>query len=349
MAARAFAKAALRAAAAAASVSAAPVRLGGAAGKAVSSSTQRSPPSPTTTMLAMMSRMSPHGGRGSVVTANARRGFISLPSSSSTAGPRQGLEWMTSRVKELKAAADAQVEAAKRAPSALKHAARHRAHLALERLVGPRAAASIMSGSTSLNPLTRARTTVMRCRAFAARHRGPIVLITGGVAVVAVWRGMLAAASLVTEATDAVTELTMLGLSVSLVVIGGWHLRQRSVVNAEHVYAATMRRLEQHHGLLEVLGAPIVGSELRALVTTKGGWRVSGMAPRWRPAKLHLVFPIAAGVPSSFPSLPCVVNYFYLTSTQNKLPGFTRCGGLQRQRGNMKSRVTAPFTEHSVR
>lgn len=305
MAARGFARAALRSAAAAAasaSVSAAPVRLGGAAGRAASSSTQKSPPSPTTTttMMMMMSRMSPHG-HGSVITATARRGFISLPSSSSTSGPRQGLDWMTSRVQELKDAANAQVETAKRAPLALKHAARERAHLTLERLVGPRAAASIMSGSTSLNPLTHARTAVMRCRAFAGRHHAPIVFITGGVAVVAVWRGMLTAASLVTEATDIVTELTMLGLSVSLVVIGGWHLRRRSVVNPEHVYAATMRRLEQHHGLLEVLGAPIVGSELRAVVTTGGGWRVSGMAPRWRAAKLHLVFPIAARVPSMRP------------------------------------------------
>jgi hypothetical protein len=62
----------------------------------------------------------------------------------------------------------------------------------------------------------------------------------------------------------------MLGLAVALVVIGGGRLRQRSVVNVEHVYAATMRRLEQHHGLREVLGAPLVGSNLRAAVTTVG-------------------------------------------------------------------------------
>ena len=97
---------------------------------------------------------------------------------------------MTSRVKELKDAAKAQVEAAKRAPTALKHAARDRARVALERIVGPRAAESIMSGSTSLNPMTHAHVAAMRCRAFAARHNGPIVVVAGAVAVVAVWRGM---------------------------------------------------------------------------------------------------------------------------------------------------------------
>jgi hypothetical protein len=79
---------------------------------------------------------------------------------------------MTSRVKELQDAAKAQVEAAKRTPLLLKQAAKARVYIALERLVGPRAAESIVSGSTSLNPLTHARTAVLRGRAFAARHNG---------------------------------------------------------------------------------------------------------------------------------------------------------------------------------
>ena len=63
--------------------------------------------------------------------------------------------------------------------------------------------------------------------------------------------------------------------------------RQRSVVNAEHVYTATMRRLEQHHGVLEVLGAPIVGSELRAAA----GGGVGGETNRRRSNKRERTAP----------------------------------------------------------
>lgn len=196
-------------------------------------------------------------------------------------------------MRELKEAARAQVEAARAAPARAKEAARARVRMALERLVGPRAAESIMSGSTSLHPAVHARAAMMNARAFAARHAAPIGIVSGGVATAAVWRGMFVAASAVTEVNDAVTHATMGGLSVALVVIGGIALKQRYGVNPERVYAATMRLMERHHGLREVLGAPIVGSELRATVITGGTWRVSRMSPRWREAKVHLVFPVS--------------------------------------------------------
>ena len=48
--------------------------------------------------------------------------------------------------------------------------------------------------------------------------------------------------------------------------------------------------------MAEVLGAPLVGSELRAAVTSGGVWRFKGgLTPLWRDAKLHLVFPVSVG------------------------------------------------------
>ena len=40
------------------------------------------------------------------------------------------------------------------------------------------------------------------------------------------WRSMLTAASVFSEVHNTVTELTMLGLSVILVVLGGLYMRQ---------------------------------------------------------------------------------------------------------------------------
>jgi hypothetical protein len=86
-------------------------------------------------------------------------------------------------------------------PTRLEQAARDRAYAALARILGPRAAASIASGATSLNPLTHLRTAGMRVQAFAARRGTPITAVAGGVAATGMWRGMMVAASTVTEVT----------------------------------------------------------------------------------------------------------------------------------------------------
>ena len=94
---------------------------------------------------------------------------------------------------------------------------------------------------------------------------------------------------------DATSKLATLALSAGCVAAAATYLRARSRVDPERVHAAVMRRLERHPGLCEVLGAPVVSSEHRAVVTTGGVWtsrayRGWATPPRFRDAKVHMAF-----------------------------------------------------------
>ena len=198
-----------------------------------------------------------------------RRGFASW---ASTPSPASGVAWMTSRVKELKDAARAQMDAARVAPERLKSAARESVRRRLASALGPRAAESIMSGTLSLNPATHARNLTLRARAFGFRHRAPIVAVAGTGATYATYAAAIAAAERLRgrgddddDAQKRGIDATVFALSAGCVALTATYLRARSVVNPERVHAAVMRRLERHPGLVEVLGAPVVSSEHRAV------------------------------------------------------------------------------------
>lgn len=211
---------------------------------------------------------------------------------------------MTSRVKELKDAARAQMDAARVAPERLKSAARESVRRRLASALGPRAAESIMSGTLSLNPATHARNLTLRARAFGFRHRAPIVAVAGTGATYATYAAAIAAAERLRgrgddddDAQKRGIDATVFALSAGCVALTATYLRARSVVNPERVHAAVMRRLERHPGLVEVLGAPVVSSEHRAVVTTGGVWTKRGSTslwglgpPRFRDAKVHMAF-----------------------------------------------------------
>ena len=229
-----------------------------------------------------------------------RGGFASWASTPSPA------TWMTSRVKELKDAARAQMDAARVAPERLKSAARESVRRRLASALGPRAAESIVSGTLSLNPATHARNLTLRARAFGFRHRAPIVAVAGTGATYATYGAAIATAERLRgrgdddaqkRGMDATAKLATLALSAGCVALTATYLRARSVVNPERVHAAVMRRLERHPGLVEVLGAPVVSSEHRAIVTTGGVWTKRGWTrlwglgpPRFRDAKVHMAF-----------------------------------------------------------
>ena len=43
---------------------------------------------------------------------------------------------------------------------------------------------------------------------------------------------------------------------------------------------------------LQVMGAPLAGSPVRATVTGGGGLRLKGLQPRWRSRRLYMLFPL---------------------------------------------------------
>lgn len=228
---------------------------------------------------------------GPMATCGVRAGATTRAPSSS-----RGFVDLAGRARELRDAARSRLDAARAAPHALREAARSRAHANLVALLGPRAAQTVMSGGIDLNPANHARRAAVAARAFVFRHRTPIAVVFGGAATITTWHSMLYTIDFFARGAprDPATELATLGLSVTLVILGGRSLRARAFADPDVVHAAIVRRVERHAGLREVLGAPL-RAPARRVAATSGGewiWRRGDAAPSWRAHKLHLVFPV---------------------------------------------------------
>lgn len=72
----------------------------------------------------------------------------------------------------------------------------------------------------------------------------------------------------------------------------GIYARSRFMVNPDRVYRMAMRRLNTSAGILEVMGAPLSGTDVRAYVMSGGGLRVKNFKPRISSKRCFLIFPI---------------------------------------------------------
>ena len=58
----------------------------------------------------------------------------------------------------------------------------------------------------------------------------------------------------------------------------------------QHRYAGKLAELDSVP--VQVMGAPLAGSPVRATVTGGGGLRLKGLQPRWRSRRLYMLFPL---------------------------------------------------------
>lgn len=72
----------------------------------------------------------------------------------------------------------------------------------------------------------------------------------------------------------------------------GLYIRARFTINPDKVYRMAMRRLNTAAGILEVMGAPLSGTDLRAYVMSGGGLTIKNFKPRFRGKRCFLIFPI---------------------------------------------------------
>lgn len=72
----------------------------------------------------------------------------------------------------------------------------------------------------------------------------------------------------------------------------GLYVQSRLTVNPDRVYRIAMRMLNTHAGILEVMGAPLSGTNLRAYVMSGGGVTIKKFKPRLRSKRCFLIFPI---------------------------------------------------------
>lgn len=70
-------------------------------------------------------------------------------------------------------------------------------------------------------------------------------------------------------------------------------MKARYAINPDAVYRMVMRKLNTSAPVLEVMGAPLTGTELRAYVMSGGGLRIKNFKPRLSNKRCFIIFPIS--------------------------------------------------------
>ncbi|KAJ0258264.1 Import inner membrane translocase subunit [Hirschfeldia incana] len=106
------------------------------------------------------------------------------------------------------------------------------------------------------------------------------------------WRIMFGIASTFVGLSEGMAKYGFLALSSAIVAFSGLYLRSRFTINPDKVYRMTMRKINTAADILEVMGAPLSGSDLRAYVMSGGGITFKKFKPTIRSKRCFLLFPV---------------------------------------------------------
>ncbi|CAM6072363.1 unnamed protein product [Sphagnum tenellum] len=124
------------------------------------------------------------------------------------------------------------------------------------------------------------------------------LVVVGAVAIVScllLWRIMFGIASLFVSLSEGMAKFGFLALAAGMVAIGGVVTRARYMVNPDTVYRIAMQKLNTSAAVLEVMGAPLTGTNVRAYVMSGGGLHIKNFRPRLSSKHCFLIFPITGG------------------------------------------------------
>ncbi|KAL3732484.1 hypothetical protein ACJRO7_029191 [Eucalyptus globulus] len=125
--------------------------------------------------------------------------------------------------------------------------------------------------------------------------RSNYLVLVGAAAVLVcalLWRIMFGIANTFVGISEGMAKYGFLALSSAIVAFAGLYVRARFTINPDRIYRMAMRKLNTHAGILEVMGAPLTGSELRAYVMSGGSVTFKKFKPRLRSKRCFLIFPI---------------------------------------------------------
>ncbi|MCD9638642.1 hypothetical protein HAX54_022732 [Datura stramonium] len=163
---------------------------------------------------------------------------------------------------------------------------------------------SKISGSFGKNvlkkPVLAAKDTVSRYKgavglqieAFWKRNSLVLFGAAGIMVCILLWRVLFGIATTFIGLSEGMAKYGFLALSTAIVAFAGLYLRSRFTINPDKVYRMAMRRLNTEAGILEVMGAPLSGTDLRAYVMSGGGITLKNFKPRFRGKRCFLIFPI---------------------------------------------------------
>ncbi|RAL52279.1 unnamed protein product [Cuscuta campestris] len=152
-------------------------------------------------------------------------------------------------------------------------------------------------GKSGSNPLkqifSRYREAVgLQMEAFWKRNSLVLFGAFGVLICVLLWRVLFGVANTFVGLSEGMAKYGFLALSTAIVAFAGLYLRSRFTINPDKAYRMAMRRLNTSAGILEVMGAPLAGTDLRAYVMSGGGLTLKNFKPRYRGKRCFLIFPI---------------------------------------------------------
>ncbi|KAK6794162.1 hypothetical protein RDI58_007615 [Solanum bulbocastanum] len=150
------------------------------------------------------------------------------------------------------------------------------------------------------NPVEAAKKTALRYKgavglqmeAFWKRNSMVLFGAAGIMVCILLWRILFGIATTFIGLSEGMAKYGFLALSSAIVAFAGLYLRSRFTINPDKVYRMAMRRLNTEAGILEVMGAPLSGTDLRAYVMSGGGITLKNFKPRFRGKRCFLIFPI---------------------------------------------------------
>ncbi|KAL8096062.1 uncharacterized protein LOC141690207 [Apium graveolens] len=132
----------------------------------------------------------------------------------------------------------------------------------------------------------------LQIEAFWKRNSLLFVGAGGLMVCIFLWRVMFGIANTFVGLSEGMAKYGFLALSAAIVAFSGLYLRSKFMINPDKVYRMAMRRLNTSAGILEVMGAPLTGTDLRAYVMSGGGLTVKNFKAGFRGKRCFLIFPI---------------------------------------------------------
>ncbi|PKA61796.1 hypothetical protein AXF42_Ash008627 [Apostasia shenzhenica] len=119
------------------------------------------------------------------------------------------------------------------------------------------------------------------------------ILGAGGLLMcIALWRIMFAVASTFVGLSEGMAKYGFLALATAVVAFTALYIRSRFIINPDKVYRMTMRKLNTSAPILEVMGAPLAGTDVRAYVMSGGFPKIKNFRLRLGGKRCFLIFPI---------------------------------------------------------
>jgi len=135
----------------------------------------------------------------------------------------------------------------------------------------------------------------LQLEAFWQNNRRPLVVASLMVASVVLWRVLFGVASTFVNLSETFAELGFLALGVASAMFAFMYIRARNTIDPDRLYHLAFQQLRNHPGVLELMGHPLVGTDVRAYVMSGGGIKVNlrkRLRPKWGRERAHLLFPL---------------------------------------------------------